>query len=123
MYRLINSNSIFLCFFLGEIKELPSVLYVPVVYPCMEKERLCITVDLLKGTFLASLGDQGMCNIEYILIFWSREMAWFLHINFILFPENEFTDDVEKCLNADHRDLKKLLTYLRLVVLIEKPIV
>ena len=43
----------------GEISDLPTVLYVPVLHPCMTEERLCVTVDTMKGTFLASMSGKG----------------------------------------------------------------
>ena len=42
-----------------EIRDLPTVLYVPLLYPCMESERLAVTVDVQKGAFLVSLSQTG----------------------------------------------------------------
>ena len=44
---------------IGEIRELPSVLAVPVLFPCLETEKLCIAVDVIKGSFIASLAQKG----------------------------------------------------------------
>ena len=43
----------------SEIRDLPTVLYVPVLYPCMETERLAICIDVQKGNFLVSLSQTG----------------------------------------------------------------
>ena len=42
-----------------EIRDLPTVLYVPVLYPCMQSERLAISIDVQKGAFLVSLSQKG----------------------------------------------------------------
>ena len=44
--------------FAGEIRDMPCVLYVPVLHPCMLNEKLCIAVNIQKGTFLVSLSLQ-----------------------------------------------------------------
>lgn len=41
------------------IRDLPTVLYVPVLYPCMDSEKLAIVVDAQKGSFLVTLAHQG----------------------------------------------------------------
>ena len=69
-----------------ETRNLPSVLYVPVVQPCMTTEKLSITVDIQTGHFIASL-----CSKETAL-----------------------TQDVQTSLNGDRRDLRRHLTKLRL---------
>ena len=45
-----------------EIRDLPSVLHVPVLYPCMDSERLAIAIDVQKGSFLVSLAHKGTVN-------------------------------------------------------------
>jgi hypothetical protein len=44
----------------GEIKDVPIILFVPLLTPCTENEKLCITVDLMKGLFLVSLAHKGL---------------------------------------------------------------
>jgi hypothetical protein len=46
--------------FSGEIKDVPIILFVPLLTPCTENEKLCITVDLMKGMFLVSLAHKGL---------------------------------------------------------------
>ena len=48
-----------------EIRDLPTVLYVPVLYPCMESERLSISVDVQKGKFLVSLCLKGIGCVHF----------------------------------------------------------
>ena len=51
------------CWFAGEIHDVPLILYVPLLTPCLDSEKLCIAVDLMKGTFLLSLAQKGLiCN-------------------------------------------------------------
>jgi hypothetical protein len=52
--------------FSGEVKDVPIILFVPLLTPCTENEKLCITVDLMKGTFLVSLAHQGLF-VAYII--------------------------------------------------------
>jgi len=35
------------------------MLYVSLLNPCLDSEKLCIAVDLMKGTFLVSLAQKG----------------------------------------------------------------
>ena len=49
-----------LCWFIGEIRDVPLMLYVPLLTPCLDSEKLCIAVDLMKGTFLVSLAHKGL---------------------------------------------------------------
>jgi len=35
------------------------MLYVSLLSPCLDSEKLCIAVDLMKGTFLVSLAQKG----------------------------------------------------------------
>ena len=37
------------------LRDVPTMLFVPVLNPCMESEKLTICVDTLKGNFLVSL--------------------------------------------------------------------
>ena len=41
----------------GEIRNVPTVLYVPILYPCLPNKRLCIAVDLVKGNLMVSLDE------------------------------------------------------------------
>ena len=43
----------------GEIRDVPLLLYVSLLSPCLDSEKLCIAVDLMKGTFLVSLAQKG----------------------------------------------------------------
>ena len=45
-------------------------------------EKLCVAVDIQKGSFLLSLGEHY----------------------------SDLTDDIEECLNTDHRDLRQVLS-------------
>ena len=47
------------CWCAGEICDVPLMLYVPLLNPCLDCEKLCIAVDLMKGTFLSSLAQKG----------------------------------------------------------------
>ena len=37
---------------------MPSILYIPILYPCMTTERLCVAVDIMKGLFMVSLSEK-----------------------------------------------------------------
>jgi len=47
------------CWYVGEIRDIPLILYVSLLNPCLDSEKLCIAVDLMKGTFLVSLAQKG----------------------------------------------------------------
>ena len=42
-----------------EIRDLPTVLYVPVVHPCLKSEMLCVSIDIMKGNYLVSIAEKG----------------------------------------------------------------
>ena len=50
--------SLFL-YLLGEVRDMPVALHIPVLYPCMPSEQLRITIDSQRGTYLASLPSHG----------------------------------------------------------------
>jgi len=50
---------------IGEIQDIPLILYVSLLTPCLDSEKLCIAVDLMKGTFLVSLSQKGMSVCVY----------------------------------------------------------
>jgi len=52
--------------YVGEIRDVPLLLYVSLLTPCLDSEKLCIAVDLMKGTFLVSLAQKGDIYV-YIL--------------------------------------------------------
>ena len=47
----------------GSIQDVPTVLYVPLVEPCMNSEKLAISVDVLMGTYKVSMPNYSKCNI------------------------------------------------------------
>lgn len=55
MLELVEKTGLFT----GEIRDLPTVLYVPVVHPCMTSEMLCVSVDIMKGQYLVSIAEKG----------------------------------------------------------------
>jgi len=55
------------CWLLGEIRDVPLILYVPLLTPCLDSEKLCVAVDLMKGAFLVSLAQKGL--IHFLLFF------------------------------------------------------
>lgn len=55
-----------LYWFIGEIRDVPLMLYVPLLTPCLDSEKLCIAVDLMKGTFIVSLAQKGLVVSIYI---------------------------------------------------------
>lgn len=44
-----------------EMRDLPTVLYVPVLFPCMDSERLSVSIDVQRGSYLVSLSHKGAC--------------------------------------------------------------
>ncbi len=46
-------------FLTAELRDLPTVMYVPVLHPCMASERLCVSVNVQTGNFLVSLNGKG----------------------------------------------------------------
>lgn len=75
-----------------EIRDVPLILYVSLLNPCLDSEKLCIAVDLMKGTFLVSLAQKATA----------------------------LTSEIEECLNADKRDLRKLLHSLKCWLMLER---
>ncbi|KAI0224051.1 Mediator of RNA polymerase II transcription subunit 14 [Lamellibrachia satsuma] len=75
-----------------KISDLPLVLYIPVITPCMDSEKICVSVHMQKGTFLISI-----CRTETSL-----------------------TADIEDSLNGDRRELRKLLSKLRLSLVLSR---
>ncbi|CAH1798713.1 unnamed protein product [Owenia fusiformis] len=75
-----------------EIKEIPSVLYVPLLEPCMQAENLCISVDILKGIFLPAIPQYGM----------------------------EITDDLAEALNEESKDVTTCLSDLRCLLALKR---
>lgn len=69
-----------------EVRDLPCVLYVPVLYPCMDSEKLCVAVNILTGAYLVSLGQK----------------------------QTKITEGIEESLNGDRRDLRRWLSKLRI---------
>ena len=55
-------NSMFVLF-VGEIRDVPLILYVPLLTPCLDSEKLCVAVDLMKGMFLVSLAQKGLMSM------------------------------------------------------------
>jgi len=45
--------------YIGEIRDVPLTLYVSLLTPCLDSEKLSVAVDLMKGTFLLSLAQKG----------------------------------------------------------------
>ena len=43
----------------GDLRDLPTVLYVPILNPCMATEKLCVAVNIQTGNFMVSLGGKG----------------------------------------------------------------
>ena len=43
-----------------QLRNVPTLLSVPVLEPCMENEKLTICVDALKGNFLVSLDHESL---------------------------------------------------------------
>ena len=59
-----------LCWCAGEIRDVPLIMYVPLLTPCLDSEKLCISVDLMKGTFLVSLAQKGLiyiCHLYHLI--------------------------------------------------------
>ena len=53
----------------GEIKDMPAILYIPLLTPCMESEKLAVSIDTIKGSFLVSLAQKGsILELAYVLI-------------------------------------------------------
>ena len=52
----------------GEIRDVPLLLCVSVLSPCLDNERLCVAVDLMKGTFLVSLAQKGPACLCIVFI-------------------------------------------------------
>jgi mediator of RNA polymerase II transcription subunit 14 len=75
-----------------EIRDVPIVLYVPLLNPCLDSEKLCIAVDLMKGTYLVSIAQK----------------------------DTSLTRDIQECLNSDKRDLRKLLFNLKCWLMLER---
>ena len=68
------------CWCLGEIRDVPLLLYVSVLTPCLNSEKLCIAVDLMKGTFLVSLAQKGEIYTRIVHITCSQLVL-------VLYPE------------------------------------
>ena len=61
--------SIALWLYEGEIRDLPTVLYVPVCNPCMDSEKLCVAVNIMTGNFLSSLDSKCEWLYGFIVIY------------------------------------------------------
>ncbi|XP_013410599.1 mediator of RNA polymerase II transcription subunit 14 [Lingula anatina] len=71
-----------------EIKGVPPTLLVPVLFPCMDSEKMLISVDIQRGLFLTSMPQYGAkCKVA---------------------------DDIEESLNSGGRELARLMTELRI---------
>ena len=46
--------------FAGDLRDLPTVLYVPVLNPCMATEKLSVAVNIQTGNFMVALGGKGL---------------------------------------------------------------
>lgn len=56
---LEDSIHTFLLLFSGELRDLPTVLYVPILNPCMGNEKLSVSVNIQTGNFMVALGGKG----------------------------------------------------------------
>ena len=74
------------CACVGEIRDVPLILCVSLLTPCLDSEKLCIAVDLMKGMFLVSLAQKGPTFL-YVVLFDCSEYFLFslLHL-FVYFP-------------------------------------
>ncbi|XP_050393117.1 mediator of RNA polymerase II transcription subunit 14 [Patella vulgata] len=69
-----------------EIRDMPAALHVPILSPCMPSEVLRIAIDVLRGTYLASVPAYNSLAIQ----------------------------EIEDCLNNDKRGFDKAISKLRL---------
>ena len=98
----------------GTIQDVPTVLYVPLVDPCMNSEKLAIFVDVQLGTFKVSIYDHSKFTTNM-----TTDICFMCMYNTMSFyTEAPDMTDIQEAVNTDRRGLRSYLTKLRYCIYI-----